>query len=316
MYKYEYFLQTHAGVFNSKKATFNDWQRHCQEIREDYLSRKSARKAELDGMADTWAQRVIDERRAKYDLLDKAEAAEAKAEMLKNLEGIIAEKEKKLSAAMCSPGTGAVETLSLLSMRSNLTPGDIVAVLPQVENSLLGLQTLRDIAVKNGVDFPRLPSVEEINAAIQKIRDFAEPMIDSMDAEEHGYMQLLFWTTDSPGLIKEQFDFLDNPSFLQIDAKGITAAKPSTEADDASEKTTTKKQIATRVTLNGSEYLSVVARQFNTTPEAIKKMNPTLGETDLNNGRVITVPGKLVSDETGSGHISASTHKLEPVYAD
>ena len=316
MNKYEYFSQTHAGVFNSKKATFNDWQRNCQEIREDYLSRKSARKAELDGMADTWAQRVIDERRNKFDAMDKQEAAEAKSEMLNNLEAIIAEKEKKLSSAMKSPGTEAVEMLSLLAMRSNLTPGDIVAVLPQVENSLLGLQSLRDVAVKNDISFPVLPSIEKINSSIEKIRDFAERMIDSMDSESQNYMQILFWTTEFPGLIQEQFDYLDNPSFLQIDAKGITAAKPSTEANDASEKPTTKKQIATRVTLNGSEYLSVVARQFNTTPEAIKKMNPTLVETDLNYGSVITVPGQLVSDETGSGHISASTHKLEAVYSD
>ena len=311
-----YFGQARKGIFNSKKASFSDWQMRCQEIREDYLSRKAARKAEIDGMADTWAQRVIDEKAARYALMDRSEAEEAKAEMLKNLEAIITEKEKKLSGAMKSPGTEAVETLSLLAMRTNLTPVDIVVVLPQVQDSLLGLQTLRDIANRNGVDFPTLPSVEEINGAIEKIRDFATHMIDSMESEDLTYMQRLFWTTDMPGLIKEQFDFLDNPSFLQIDAKGITAAKASTESAESGEKSGTKKQIATRVTLNGSEYLGTIARQFGTTPEAIRKMNPTLEATDLINGRVITVPGKLISDETGSGHISASTHKLEPVYAD
>ena len=311
-----YFGQARKGIFNSKKASFSDWQMRCQEIREDYLSRKAARKAEIDGMADTWAQRVIDEKAARYALMDRSEAEEAKAEMLKNLEAIITEKEKKLSGAMKSPGTEAVETLSLLAMRTNLTPGDIVVVLPQVQDSLLGLQTLRDIANRNGVDFPTLPSVEEINGAIEKIRDFATHMIDSMESEDLTYMQRLFWTTDMPGLIKEQFDFLDNPSFLQIDAKGITAAKASTESAESGEKSGTKKQIATKVTLDGSEYLGTIARQFGTTPEAIRKMNSTLEATDLINGRVITVPGKLVSDETGSGHISATTHKLEPVYAD
>jgi len=73
-------------------------------------------------------------------------------------------------------------------------------------------------------------------------------------------------------------------------------------------------QYATQVTLDGTEFLGTIARQFGTTTEAIEKMNGGLDTTELYRGRTILVPGKLISDETGNGHISASTHKLKPLY--
>lgn len=73
-------------------------------------------------------------------------------------------------------------------------------------------------------------------------------------------------------------------------------------------------QYATQVTLDGTEFLGTIARQFGTTTEAIEKMNGGLDTTELYRGRTILVPGKLISDETGNGHISASTHKLKPIY--
>jgi len=77
---------------------------------------------------------------------------------------------------------------------------------------------------------------------------------------------------------------------------------------------TSKIQVATQVTLDGTEFLGTIARQFGTTTEAIEKMNGGLDTTELYRGRTILVPGKLISDETGNGHISASTHKLKPIY--
>ena len=77
---------------------------------------------------------------------------------------------------------------------------------------------------------------------------------------------------------------------------------------------TSKIQVATQVTLDGTEFLGTIARQFGTTTEAIEKMNGGLDTTELYRGRTILVPGKLIIDETGNGHISASTHKLKPIY--
>jgi len=77
---------------------------------------------------------------------------------------------------------------------------------------------------------------------------------------------------------------------------------------------TNRIQVATQVTLDGTEFLGTIARQFGTTTEAIEKMNGGLDTTELYRGRTILVPGQLISDETGNGHISASTHKLKPIY--
>lgn len=77
---------------------------------------------------------------------------------------------------------------------------------------------------------------------------------------------------------------------------------------------TNRIQYATQVTLDGTEFLGTIARQFGTTTEAIEKMNGGLDTTELYKGRKILVPGVLVSDETGPGHISKSTHQMKPLY--
>ena len=310
---YNYFIKTHNGIFNGKKATFNEWHHHCQEVRSEYLSNKTARQVDLDRMADTWSQRIIDEKKSSYDLQNKKDATDAKAKLLRDLEEIIDRKEQQLSKAMKSPGTEAVETLSLLSLRSNLTPGDIVAILPQVSSSLLGLQTLRDISIKNGIDFPKLPSVEEINASIGKVRDFAKSMLNSLDADEHGYMQRLFWTTEMPGIIQKEFDFLDNPLFLQIDSKDIGRINETGKETLAQDKPKTE---YTRLTLNGTEYIDTIAREFGTTVEEIQKANPNTDLVHTCKGDVLLIPGQLVNPETGIGHVDHFSHEMEAVKFD
>ena len=120
-------------------------------------------------------------------------------------------------------------------------------------------------------------------------------------------------------MIKEQFDRLDDASFLQVDARQVGKKEP--QITEAHVKTTfsteqgTKQQVYTKLTLDGSEQMDVIARQFDCDVADIERLNPGVTRNPTSSGQAITIPGTLKFPEAGTGHVSETSHHMEVVPA-
>ncbi len=288
-------------------STFTAWHKRAREAAEAVKQAKADYDNDLRKMEDIYSMKVVAEKRAEYQHDHLAMVEEAKERIMEDFDRVAEAKKAKLAKSLSAPSQDIVNLLSVLNMRTTITAGEIAAIVPQLSGNLQALKVLSEISNRNGINFPQLPTVERLNDDIEKIRDFACDMVNSIDSEWN-YNQMLFWTTDFAGLIQQQIDALDDPSFLEIDTKEI-------EEEKSEHETQKKADRITKLTLNGTEYISTVARQFGTTVEAIQEANPNVDLIHFNAGTVITIPGVLRSPEDGNGHVNESSHKMEVLEA-
>ena len=211
--------------------SFAGWKNRAQQTRAALLELRKELDAELDGMADTWAKKVIDDKRESYAASFADVTAEAQRHILADLEEVAAAKQARFSEAMGDPGAAAVNVLSLLNMRTELSPGDIAAAVPHLSGSLIALQTLREIAKRHNISFPSFPDAEAFANDLAEVRSFAEEKVRELTtpADNMAYWQRLFWDSDAWGLPQPKVDALDNPRYLKIDVDEIGAEE---QADD------------------------------------------------------------------------------------
>ena len=105
--------------------SFAGWKNRAQQTRAALLELRKELDAELDGMADTWAKKVIDDKRESYAASFADVTAEAQRHILADLEEVAAAKQARFSEAMGDPGAAAVNVLSLLNMRTELSPASV-----------------------------------------------------------------------------------------------------------------------------------------------------------------------------------------------
>lgn len=315
----------HASIFayNQKKAenmTFAAWHSRARRTREALAKLREDIDAEISGMVGTWADRVIDERRASYADSFQKVSEDAKKRIVEDLDAVIESKRAQLSEAMGNPGSEAVNILTLLNLRTKVSAADIAAVVPKMAHSLLALQTLREIAERNNVAFPHLPDSEEFERDVAYIREQAVDMVSTIindDADGTNYLQRLFWSSDSMGRAQQAADRLDSTSYLHVDASKIGVSQPSNDATAAQDKNPTsggKDQPAmwSLVELNGTEYVQTIARQFHTTVDAIQEANGGLDLLHTHPGQKILVPSTRLKVEAGNGHVQESQVTLVP----
>ena len=305
------------GIYNASalkgKTTFRAWHERAREAAKAVRDTKAAYDREIEGMREVWADRVIEEKRAKYDADHRQMVKKAKEAILADLDRVAEAKRAQLSKSLGAPSQDALNLLMVLNMRSAVDEEEIAAVVPQLSGNLQALRVLAEIANRSGIYFPSLLSVKELDEATGKIREFAQRMVDSLDGEWN-YNEVLFWTTDFAGLIQREMDALDSPAFLQVDPTQIGAKKNEAADTDGEhkDKDSGGKKV-TKLTLNGSEYIDTVAREFGTTVTAIQQANPGTDLIHTHSGQTITIPGKLTYPETGTGHVSATSHYMEVV---
>lgn len=287
--------------------TFRAWHGRAREAAKAVKDAKAAHDREIEGMRDVWADRVIEEKRAKYaaDYMQMVE--EAKEAILNDLDHVAEAKRAQLSKSLGAPSQDMVNLLAVLNMRSHLEQAEIAAIVPQLSGNLQALRVLSEIADRSNIYFPSLPSVRELDDATGKIREFAERMVDSLDAPEWNYNQTLFWTKDFAGLIQREMDMLDSPAFLQVDTAQISTKKndaPKEEKDKDSGGTIEpgKKPNAVKVYLRGDESIGRISVQFGLDSSEIRAANPGYDWSNIHHGDAVIIPaGKLrVSNAAGS----------------
>lgn len=316
---YFYHKAAFDAIYNSYAVkgsnTFAEWHKRAREAADAVKQTKADYDREIEKMRDTWAEKVIAAKRADYDADHKLMVSEAKERIMTDFDRVADAKRAQLAKSLGAPSQDAVNLLTVLSMRTTLTPGEIAAIVPQLAGNLQALKVLSEIASRSGISFPKLPSAEQLDDDIMKIREFAENVVESI-ASDWNYSQLLFWTTDFAGLVQEQMDALDDPSFLQIDAKEIGTANKETASGGDEHKTASQKKRTgtyTKLTLNGSEYIDTIAREFGTTTDEIKAANPGVDLLHFASGTTIIIPGTLVHPEDGTGHVNEWSHEMTVV---
>ena len=306
---------------NGANMSFSAWHSRAREAYKELTELKAGLDADLAGKREDYSEKRVMEYEADYRAHFSEVAKNAKAKIAADLDAVIASKRAALSDAMTAPDAATSRTLDMMAKRDHVSVSDVSLIVPKCNGSLLGLQYLSDIAKKSGISFPRLPDAEELEQDIEKIQEFAAKMIDSIDTPRaaQSYYEIIFWTTDFPGLIKEQFDRLDDASFLQVDARQVGKKEP--QITEAHVKTTfsteqgTKQQVYTKLTLDGSEDMSVIARQFDCSVEDIERLNGGAALRPTHSGQTILVPGTLAHPEAGTGHVSETSHHMETVPA-
>lgn len=231
------FSNAFSAIYNysSKKPenrTFAGWHFRAQAARDAVLKFKRDADEEIKGMADIWAQRRIDERRAELDRGYDAMRAEARRRIVDDMNDVLSAKRAAFDKAVGDPGAEAVRLLQVLAMRSTLTPADIAAVVPKLNGNLQALHVLKDICNNHHITFPTLPDAGEIEADFEKLREFADTMANAVDNIDPPYFQRFFWTVDdSIGLLQPVADRLDGLAFLQIDPEEITEKADQSEGE-------------------------------------------------------------------------------------
>lgn len=294
-----------SGNPDSSKG-FRGWQHKAQITRKALLAAKAEIDKQLAEWRETYTEKAIqpmyqnameDYAGLRKIAVDKLEAAIADVEKEK--------REQYRKIALTAPTDEQLRLIQALSFRDDLTADEVYTISEQLGDNLQAMKALGSVARQAGIHFPRTITTEEFEDALGKAAQYAHDVLYSIDKPELGYNDHCFYNYDGTGWAHMVFDPLDSPMFAAVQEQNDKAAeKPNTEAKEGGE-------MWTRVTLNGTEYLSTVAAQFHVSEADIRRIN---GLTSLNGevGQKILIPATRFTMQPGHGHIQPDQCELVP----
>lgn len=325
MFHYQRMLDRATAGIPNKEKTFLRWQEKAIATRHAFLEVKKAHMEELAGIKETYnpkssvyEQKVKDENDI-YSLVKKG----AMEKLEKELDEIVQSKRAVFDRNMDAPSEDQLRLLQALSMRENLTPGEIAAVSGKFGHNINALRVLRDIAHKHDISFPDVgdPDVfeEQITRAVQFSRDKIAKI--DIDRPDLGYRDLMFFEYPGTGEVVAFYGTLDGNGLTteQISIKKETQGTDTTYQKKSAKDTANTKQndnteMWARVKVSGNESLATIASQFHVSTAEIKEANAGRDISRLYSGDEIYVPSTrftYLPDPSG-GHIQPGQVKAVP----
>lgn len=306
--EYEEYLRIYRNALNEgdpdKSLTLDAWQRRAiitrsalQEIRKQY-------DRDIEELAHTYQPEPFNEKRKPLDETYGKFVELAKERVRDDLSRVMQAKRKQLDKCLDAPSEESVRLLTVLQMRTDLTPADVAAVAQKLNGNIQSLRALASIAERAGISFPTAGSVEEIEQNFDHAEQYAAEMIETIDRadSEFQYLDRCFWTAPGSGEAPGIFGPLDDSTFTApqtAETDAVTAAQAA--AKQGASKASSHNNAA-RVFLRGDETLAGIAMQFGTGTAAIRRANPDVDLDQLQSGMSIVVPSTRlrITNEPGS----------------
>lgn len=294
-----------SGNPDSSKG-FQGWQHKAQITRKALMAAKAEVDGQLAKWRETYTEKAIEpmyrEAMEDYAGLRKIAVEKLKAAILD------VEKEKReqyRKIALTAPTDEQLRLIQALSLRDDLTESEVYTISEQLGENLQAMKALGSVARKAGIHFPRTITTEEFEDALGKATQYAHDVLNSIDKADLGYNDHCFYNYTGTGWAHMVFDPLDSPMFAAVQEQNDKAAeKKSAEAKEGGE-------MWTRVTLNGTEYLSTVAAQFHVSEAEIRRIN-RLTSLNGDSGQKILIPATRFTMQSGQGHIQPDQCELVP----
>nr|AHF27189.1 hypothetical protein [uncultured bacterium Contig1777] len=273
----------------TREALETLWAEHCKQV--------EAIRAEFQpGPAQTRIAPLVDDWNAVLRI--------AKNRVLDDLNDVMDAKREQLRKAQDAPSTEVINLLTVLGMRSKVSAAEIAEAASKCSGNVHALMVLRDLAEKNGVEFPDI-SVEKLEKDLDAAEDFARSKVESIGTpmSDLSYRDRLFWQVQDGGEAAFFFKPLDS-GFTAVLADNVKEAQPTHQRMTSPiDLRTFDHQNAVRVFLRGDENVSLIAAQFGVSTSAIATANPG---KDLNRLRAedsLIVPGTYLVESNTRGSI-------------
>ena len=307
----------YGGSVKSIELSLNAWRERAQRTRAALLMIKADFDTQKEEADEELSTNRAAQKKAALDAEYNEYVKTAVLHIQVDLDATTDKIRKSYDAAMVRLTDQQIRVLQALSMRSNLTGDELSFYAGALNESLPALRVLSDIAARSGIPFPKVMGVQEFEDSISELQNIYDKYAADIgnDKDDMSYWSILFWRPDTPFREGNLFNSLDNANFMistapevkdvqHTDSEGKKPVKERSKQNDG---------VMTRLTLDGTEYLETIARQFGTTTEAIKAANPNSDLIHLSKGQVLNIPGTLISAESGSGHVSETSHQMEVV---
>ena len=271
------------------------------------LENKRLHKADIESMTGIWADAKIAERKAAYEADEMELAKIARDRVTRDLENVIAEKQKAYDRATGAPTTEQVSLINILEMRARyeeLQPSDFANVVGKLADNYHALKMLGNIANKCNVAFPQLR--DTFREDCETVRERVSTLLADIDTptDQLGYLSRLFWDAGSVGIEQNVLNRLDSLSYLTTTAEQVEQAAIQPKVDAAKETQKEGKEsgsdICSKVRLKGLESISSLADQFHVTRQQIQDLNPNVNLDHLHENMEIYIPSTRFSYAPGN----------------
>ncbi len=288
---------TAAGNPDTEKSLAGWHKRACIK-RNALLELKREHLKELDSLRDTYAPKVFEERRTELDAAYNTVVARVKDRLTEDLNAVLEGKRKQFDKSTGAPTEEQLRLLTALNMRSNLSAADIAQVSDKFQSNIQALQVLKDISAKHGIPFPDVGNVEAFEESMTRAEQFSLDKLNSIDTDHDdlGYRDMLFWEHPGDGEAMIYYGNLDGQGFS---AEQITDATNEAQQETATRSTAPKAtetgegeplKMWAEVRCPRNTNIGIIATQFHTSAEAIRKANPEKDLDRIHGGEKILVP--------------------------
>ena len=226
-----YELQNYQSLFDAVYRQTNDadyftvkgWRSRSREVRQILQQIKVKHDEMLEGLKRVYSEELLAKTRANLDGEYNEALDVARSHIRNDINAVLSEKRKRFDAAHAAPTQDQINLLQVLSMRSKVEPGEVIAVVPQMAGNLQALRLLSEIADKSGVYFPSLPTEADFERDVEIVKDWGRYAAEdvALTDDESGYSMRVFWADDTYGEIAPAQRGLDSPSYLDIDSGSI-----------------------------------------------------------------------------------------------
>ena len=199
--------------------SFSAWKSRAQQTRDIILDHKHRNADAYEKLQRIYAGDALKQQKQNLDdqLFQLTETARALIKA--DFNNVMTAKKNQRELAHDAPSDQQMRLLQVLSLRTSIAPDEIAAAAERCSDSIQALRVLHDLADKNDIYFPDLPSESDTTKAVDSLTELRDIVATdcAVDTNEMGYMQRVFWTTPSWGLNAPAVEMLDNPRFLRVD---------------------------------------------------------------------------------------------------
>lgn len=295
------------GMKIDKSLTLRAWHERAVAVRGAVLQLKSERNAKLKKANDNYKgaalEAAVTAANNEFDTAVRLATEKIEAD----LESVLKSKRRAWSRANTAPSADMVNMLTALQMRGgDLTAGEIVATVEQLNGNAVAMRTLKSICKRAGLIIPEFIGVdpERFDNDMERAEQYARNGITSLDKDpsELQYLERLFWLKPGEGLDAEYFKPLDSTT---LTTAMISKAEPGDSNKGRAGKSTTGTPGPTsgdkwvRLTYQGNASVISLAEQFGVDTKDIEKANPHIDLRHLHAGDKILVPSTRLKNWSG-----------------
>lgn len=195
------------------------WKARTQEVRKIIIERKQIDASRIEGLRKIYTGDTLKQQTANIDAERRELISTARGLIENDFRFVMQEKRLAHGMALYAPSEAQTRLLSVLNMRASIDPAELTAAATVCADNLQALRLLSDIAKKNGLQFPKIPTEDDFNKAAEQMEEVAKIAADdcAQTDNEMGYFSRLFWMTDTWGANQEAAEQLDKPVYLTVD---------------------------------------------------------------------------------------------------